>query len=292
MTNAIRLRVAEELERLNARDGDLHVASPRSTWRMYGDVPERLRVWESVIDTFMLDQVDIATEGALMVVTAGPVGAGKSTAIDQLGEKYRSARRIDSDRIKVLLIQRAVEDRIYEPVLQRILADGRPIMPMELSGLVHEESVRIADEIKRRCLASGENVLIEGTLNWPGIIDVYLKDLARYDYDRLDILSVEVPIEVALERAADRWWVERSDISNLQGGRFVPRATIAACYEIDGRTVGGNNALELARRASRAGFTVDLQAVSAAGSGGLNDRRPSGSTAKPDPSINQPTSTE
>ena len=266
MTGAVRYRVAEELETLSAKDGDLHVGSPRSTWRMYGDRPERLRVWESLIETVLGDQEDVASDGSLIVVTAGPPGAGKSTALDHLGASYGRCRRIDPDRVKELLVQRAVEDRIYEHLLQRSLGDGLPIMPMELSGLVHEESVRIADEIKRRCLRVGENLLVEGTLTWDGMIDVYLRDLARNGYENLSVVSVEVPIEVAIQRAADRWWLARSDPSNLNGGRFVPRATIANCYADDGRTIGSVNAMELARRANRAGFSVSMNSLSGAGS--------------------------
>ena len=103
-------------------------------------------------------------------------------------------------------------------------------------------------------------------MNWDGLIDVYVDDLARFGYESLGIVSVEVAIEVALERALDRWWLARSDVSNLDGGRFVPRAAIAACYANDGRTIGGLNAAELARRAKRAGFNVHLNAVSDGGS--------------------------
>lgn len=219
---------------------------------------------------FFADQLEVDHGGKLIVVTAGPPGAGKSTAIDHESTAV-DCRRIDHDRIKGLLIGRAVEDRIYENWLRTRLADGRPIMPFELSGLVHEESVRLADEIKRRCLRAGENVLVEGTLNWEGMIDVYVNDLARFGYENLGIISVDVPIEVALLRAADRWWVARSDPSNLDGGRFVPRAVIVASYTDDGRTRGGVNAAELARRARRAGFDVTFDPVSGAGSAVFED---------------------
>lgn len=268
MTSAVRLRVAEELERLNAPGDLLHVASPRSTWSMYGDAVERLRVWETVIEEFLSEQSGVTVNGAFFVVTAGPPGAGKTTAVGTLGDDFAHCRRVDPDRIKEMLIQRAVEDRIYEQFLQRVLADGRPVMPMELAGLVHEESVRIADEIKTRCLRAGEDVLLEGTLSWVGLLDQYVSDLGQYGYERLGVVSVEVPIETALQRAVDRWWLARSDVENLMGGRFVPRAAIAACYTDDGRTLGSINAAELARRAQRAGFEVRYEAVSEGGAAG------------------------
>ena len=180
MSGAVRYRVAEELESLNTSGGDLSVSSPRSTWNQHGDRPERLRIWETLIEIVLADQEGVATDGSLVVVTSGPPGAGKSTAIDQLGTSVLRCRRIDPDRVKELLVQRAIEDRNYEHLLQRVLADGLPIMPMELSSLVHEESVRIADEIKRRCLQAGENILVEGTLACDGLIHGYLRGLARY----------------------------------------------------------------------------------------------------------------
>jgi len=139
-------------------------------------------------------------------------------------------------------------------------------MPNELSGLVHEESVRLSDEIKRRCLMAGESVLIEGTLNWPPLIDLYLSDLARYHYDNLAIISVDVPKSVALQRAEDRWWTDRSDTSNLNGGRFVSRAVIEASFHVNGTSFGRIHAVQLADQARRAGITVTLESVGESGS--------------------------
>lgn len=212
----------------------------------------------------MEDQESVDCGGELLVITAGPPGAGKSSAVE-LVPKVEGCRRLDPDRVKELIIGRAVEDRIYEDLLCEYLADGRPVMPNELSGLVHEESVRLTDEIKRRCLLAGESVLIEGTLNWPPLIDVYLSDLARYRYDNLAIISVDVPKGVAWQRAEERWWMDRSDTSNLNGGRFVSRAVIEASYHVNGTSFGRIHAVQLADRARRAGITVTLESLGGSG---------------------------
>ena len=101
------------------------------------------------------------------VITAGPPGAGKTTTIDQhgaaeLGDLSRY-RRVDPDSVKDLLLNRAIADGIYEAMLRDHLADGRPLMARELSGLVHEEAVRLAREMRRQCMSRGESLIIEGS---------------------------------------------------------------------------------------------------------------------------------
>lgn len=265
MSGGLRVRVAEQLERLNGPGGDLSVSSPRSTWHMFGDTAERLRVWAALIEEFLADQPIVSTNGNLAVVTAGPPGAGKSTAIGHLGDDAVTWRRIDPDRIKELLIRRAINDRTYEHVMKaHTLADGRRILPMELSGLVHEESVRLADTIRRRCLTDGEDVVVDGTLAWEPFIDVLLRDFVGSGYQRMHVLSVDVPLQTAVERALDRWWLARSDLSNYFGGRFVSRAVIAASYAEDNQALGVKNAVELAQRGSRLGMDVELTQLTGA----------------------------
>ncbi|GAA1134813.1 zeta toxin family protein [Nocardioides aquiterrae] len=263
MSDAVRARVAAELEELSAPGHELHSESPRSTWVTYGDTVARLRTWEELIEEFTSLQEGITTDGRIAIVTAGPPGSGKSTtttAILEAGDNPTSYRRIDPDVIKDLLLDRAIKDGLYEPLLQKRLSDGLPIMPRELSGLVHEESTRLAREIRRRCMRKGENVVVEGTLSWPDMIDVHLRELTEAGYDALHVVSVEVPKAVAAERVMDRWWAGRNDLADSLGGRFVPIAVIDGCWDEDGDPSRCDlNARELFRRARRQeGLVVTL----------------------------------
>ena len=124
----------------------------------------------------------------------------------------------------------------------------------ELAGLVHEESVQIANEIRRRAMSHGENVVISGTLAWHEMIGVHLGEVAMHGYDELQIVLVDVPREVARERSLERWWVERNDPNTDLGGRYVPDAVIDNCYlggPATSATVCMRNAAELQRRARR-----------------------------------------
>ena len=226
---------------------------------MYGDSSSRMRVWNELIENFLSDQDGVVAEGRIGIVTAGPPGGGKSTQLESSFGSLGEWRVIDPDRVKVLLIRKALDDGDYEELLRINLADGRPVMPLELSGLVHEESVQIAREIRRRCMQLGENVIIEGTLSWKPMIDVHLEELVAHGYDRLEILSLAVPRDVALERALTRWWSDRCDLETELGGRFVPRETIDGCYTEQNEGLCERNAAELEQRARRQeGLEVEI----------------------------------
>lgn len=61
-------------------------------------------------------------------------------------------RVIDADIIKDYLIEEAINGGVYDHLLAEILADGYALAPRELSGLVHLESVKLADQIRRTCI--------------------------------------------------------------------------------------------------------------------------------------------
>jgi len=64
--------------------------------------------------------------------------------------------------VKDYLIEDLVDGGRYDVLLGQLLTDGYPIMPAELATLVHEESAEFLNQLRVRCLAGGENVVIEG----------------------------------------------------------------------------------------------------------------------------------
>jgi hypothetical protein len=160
----LRDTVAAELELLNAPGGLLNTASDNSTLSRYGDVASRMPVWKDIREEFMGLQSDVATNGMAVVITAGPPGAGKTTAVEAVIPQPERCRRLDADIIKEMLIRRALADEIYIDLLARTLSDGETIKPLELASLVHSESVELLGYIRRYCMRRGENVVIEGRL--------------------------------------------------------------------------------------------------------------------------------
>lgn len=252
MSGDLRDHVAAELESMAVPGGDLDKNSSRSTWSMYGDARSRLTVWQEISDRFLAMQTRVARDGRSAVLTAGAPGAGKTTALSgALGDAFSGFRRIDPDVLKDLLLGQAVKDGIYEHLLRRQLADGLPLFPRELSGLVHEESVRLAGRIRRQCMRRGENVILEGTLSWTEMIDVHLTEVAEFGYDAIEVVFADIPADLAHERVLLRWWEGRNQSGAVLGGRWMPAAAVLNCWDRDGRSVCQQNALELYRRASR-----------------------------------------
>jgi hypothetical protein len=170
---SVRAVVAAQLEELTAAGGALSSSGPRATIRLSdnytaGGHPSRRRrrLRREVIARYLARRRDVRRESRVALLTAGPPGAGKTTALNDLGLATRGWRRLDADVVKEYLVEDAVQSGRYADLLGRELADGHPIMPAELASLMHIESVSVVDDIRVECLRRGENVIIEGTLGW------------------------------------------------------------------------------------------------------------------------------
>ncbi|MGG5753651.1 zeta toxin family protein [Zafaria sp. Z1313] len=187
---------------------------------------------------------DVATRGQAVVVTAGPPGAGKSSAL--LRQPYEGYRLIDPDIIKDLVLQDAERRKLLDFRLGRVLSDGRGVALRELATHVHRASTRIADVVRDMALKAGENVIVDGSLSWERLPGQYIDELSRAGYEHLTVVSVEVPLETAYERARSRWWTGRH--ADEMGGRFVPDHVISAMFSADGSSQCTTNAAKLAER--------------------------------------------
>ncbi|WP_146145295.1 zeta toxin family protein [Microbacterium timonense] len=226
--------VARELDAL-AEGGAHDAGGPHATLQLYS-MPERVRRATEVIATYLERDPNVVREGQAAIVTAGPPGAGKTTALESAGLLAGSFRNIDADVVKDILLERALRDGIFDDLLSRRLADGRPVRPRELAGLVHHESTSITHNLTQLCARRGENILVQGTLAWEQQPRALLTMLEESEYAALTIVDVEVNLEVALERALNRWWLGRIDESDVLGGRFTPSHVIEGLYLPDGST--------------------------------------------------------
>lgn len=188
-----------------------------------------------IVERYLSEQTDVAIgRQFLALATAGPPAAGKSSSIERRALAGQGWRVIDADRVKDHLLRDALEQGFYDDLLGNELADGHRVMPRELATLVHTESTVIVDAVTERCLAAGENIVLEGIFSWPGLGRRLLSDLAEADYQKLTILDVEAPKEITKARALSRWWRGRETAlrrgGDDLGGRFTPAFVIDALY--------------------------------------------------------------
>ena len=262
----LRDEVAKQLEDLCAPGSALHMDSPNASWRAHvigTDQPysdryraDRLRTHGRLMNAFLARETDVQRNGYAAVVTAGPPAAGKTTRLDAQGYD-ETWRRIDPDVFKEMLIVDDIASGRFTFPSEGLLADGMPLMPLELSGLYHRESVVIADRVREICMREHENIVIEGTLAWAGMADELGRSLTEFGYERLDVLLVEVPEEQAVEQALQRWWAGRTQGTEM-GGRFTPEAVIRAMYLDATDTICREHAEALFRAGQTSGMISSL----------------------------------
>ncbi|MFD9669452.1 zeta toxin family protein [Rhodococcus sp. NPDC059968] len=269
----LRGKVAAQLTAMSVPGGPLHTKSNTSTMIRFAASPARLRLRRTVVDRYLARDTPLR-EGRSAILTAGAPGAGKSTLLHDHIPDLDGYRSLDADEVKDFLIEQALRDGDYAELLGTELADGAPLAPRELAALVHDESTALIDQIRRLCLDRGENVLIEGTLRWPGQGPRVYEELVRANYTSLRVIGVEVPRDIAHEQALSRWWdgrlARRADPASL-GGRFTPPAAIDDCYDDDTMSKCARNAqaLAAAARNRESMMVVELELFRRATAGGF-----------------------
>ncbi len=190
---------------------------------------EREMLHAEIIASFLEEARGTRAEGFAAVVMAGAPGAGKSQVLQGRAD-LDGYFTIDSDRVKTRLVSHPTTTLRFEHLLGQRLPDGLPVKPEELATLVHRESTRIYDLLVSIVLRRGYNVILEGTLQWQGQGPRLVAALRGADYERLEVIAVEAPEDVAMRQAQARWWSGRTDPTRPLGGRFTPAAAIRAMY--------------------------------------------------------------
>jgi hypothetical protein len=117
---------------------------------------------------------------------------------------------------------------------------------------VHQESVRLIEQIRQICVGKGENVVIEGTLTWSGQGEIIFDQLATSKYTSVEVFGVEIGQASAHAQALSRWWGGRQlwiSGADKLGGRFMPPGFINKCYSGTTHSVCSANALGMIKLA-------------------------------------------
>ncbi|WP_209682814.1 zeta toxin family protein [Arthrobacter stackebrandtii] len=230
------------LTELLAPGGALHQAP--AILGTYFDDAAIIRTAHQYMET---TQRGVIQDGRAVVVSAGPPAAGKSSVLN--GLHLAGYRLIDPDAAKDLLLHDADAHGLLDYRSGVLLPDGEPVKVRELASHVHHASTRVADIVRSLAMAAGENIIIDGTLRWEPLGQLYVDELFAHGYAGIDVVDVEVPLKTALKRARQRWWDGRRH--SPAGGRFVPEDAIRACYGANpNESLSAANAMQLAQDAA------------------------------------------
>ncbi|WP_081283192.1 zeta toxin family protein [Mycobacterium asiaticum] len=241
-----RAAVAAELNALSGPGQPLNTDADHCTNTRYVSDIGRRHFRKNVVNSYLARNTPKVAR--LAIVTAGPPGAGKTTLLHAQVSNLADYRILDADIVKDYLLKQAITDGIYDHLLTRKLADGHGIAPRELAPLVHRESVALIDQMRKICVARGENVVIEGTLTWQGQGPQIFDELATSRYTAVEVFGVEIDRATAHEQALSRWWDGRQRWVNGTeplGGRFMPPGFIDLCYAGTAQPVCSTNALNM-----------------------------------------------
>ncbi|MEU9547242.1 zeta toxin family protein [Streptomyces mirabilis] len=283
----------EELQR-RIMEGDLATGSENDTYELYRTKEGQWSKERTELHRKILDDAKDACSGKprtrqAAIFTAGPGGAGKSTAWrkigelqgigNQFGEKVREATHgvkpedwvaLDPDSFKEALVRHGGLPAL--PTESRYLADGRKVTPAECASLLHRESIHLEYTFGQWARAEGYNVVFDGTLRNLKYQEELLENLKKEGYSNRTVISVEAPLGDVLNRNAGRWERGRNEFDagrSEGGGRMAPQVLIEALYGSNiNQSTGRENANILF---NKGGFT-DIITVDPLGEGNVNSK--------------------
>lgn len=149
--------------------------------------------------------------------TGGIGGSGKGATLKERnkgeGTKYLT---LNADDVKEIMAEMGM---IEAP-------DN--MAPMEGVALIHEESSDIANALARHAYKQGMNVVWDITMGSTGSVQKRIDDLRENGYTEIVGTFTDVPLEVSVNGAAQRYarGMEKFIDGNGHGGRYVPESVI------------------------------------------------------------------
>lgn len=191
---------------------DRYADSTRKVW-----IPERARLHDSIVEKYLAGGV--TSKNPIIIFTAGPMGAGKSTFIKVLHDlgifNIDDFVWSDPDQFKDYIPEYALFSKI----------DIK-----QAATLVQEESGRIAEKVFFRALQENKNIIVDGTLRhteyFRNLISKIRREKPQYG---MVILFVDAEEKTLLARVQDRF---------EDNGRFSPSEVVLDTKRFAGESVG------------------------------------------------------
>lgn len=212
---------------------------------------ERQKVHRKILREFFAQNV---AQGGQAIMTAGPPGAGKSTALNDIYARTGTTAKdwlvLDADGFKDRILKQAIADGSYDTHLttdeiRQIEAGGEKIWPRERAALVHEESSYLMKAARNEAIRQRRNIIIDGTMSSESKSKELAAQLERSGY-QVKVVLVDAPKPVTEARADYRWRTGYENAAagtaadpddQLLGGRFVPAQIIDGMYRDESESV-------------------------------------------------------
>lgn len=185
----------------------MDIFKPNGVWTV-----ERRAQQRKLIDDYWDAHTRGVPRDSEAIMAGGLGGAGKGTVLSKYaGVDQGKYLTLNPDDIKVEMAKRGMIPTV----------EG--LSPMEASPLVHLEASEITNQLSRRAMEQGVNVIHDMTMSSAETTMAKLKALQDNHY-RIDSVFVDIPLDTSRVRAEQRH--ERGEESYRNGkglgGRFLP----------------------------------------------------------------------
>lgn len=175
--------------------------------------PKRVKQHRAIVKDLMKKYKDVPRDGRGLI-SGGVPGAGKTTVIKSLPEKYML---IDADEIKTEMAKRGMVPKLHG------------LTPMEAAPLVHEESRQIAALLAHAAYDEHRNVAYDITMAGAGTPLKHLDAMRKAGYGDVRAMYTQVDPKVAVQRTRDRYRIGLEDWragKNELGPRYIASSTV------------------------------------------------------------------